>query len=108
MKAGRALGELGARAVGVLVEALGNENPFIRSGALHGLAAVLPADDLAMRAIARAVAEDPDPRVRETACMMVTQIGDVAVAVARGALEKAATDADERVRVAASKALGVA
>src|SRR4051812_7927058 len=38
-KAGRALGDLGQAAIPSLREALTNPNPFVRSGALHGLEA---------------------------------------------------------------------
>jgi HEAT repeat protein len=105
-KAGRALGELGPRALPELQKALAHANPFVRSGAVHGLGAVVPQSEAIATIIAGALANDPDPRVRETACFVLGQLGADAVRVTRDVLDAASRDDDERVRAAARKALG--
>jgi HEAT repeat protein len=104
-KAGRALGELGARALPELQKALAHPNPFVRSGAVHGLGAVQPSSEAIVRLIEGALRNDADPRVRETACFVLGQLGSDAVRVARDALDAASKDSDDRVRAAAAKAL---
>lgn len=108
-KAGRALGELGAQALGPLREALAHANPFVRSGALVGLEAAVGAGvaaDAVAGDVAGALAKDADARVRETACAVLGRLGAAAVDRARDALARAAEDADPRVRAAAATALG--
>lgn len=104
-KAGRALGELGPRALPALEKALSHSNPFVRSGAVHGLGAIQPSNENIVTVIVGALRNDADPRVRETACFVLGQLGGDAVRVARETLESAKGDSDERVRAAAAKAL---
>ncbi len=104
-KAGRALGELGIRALPELRKALTHTNPFVRSGAVHGLGAITPPHADATAAIVGALANDADPRVRETACIVLGLLGARSDEAARQALEAAGNDADERVRAAATNAL---
>lgn len=106
-KAGRALGEMGKKALPALHAALDHDNAFVRSGALHGFAAITPSSDAMVDVIVGALSKDPDPRVRETACMMLGQLGATAVTRAKEALDAVANDPDERVRTAAAKALAI-
>ncbi|MBI3270477.1 MAG: HEAT repeat domain-containing protein [Planctomycetes bacterium] len=83
----------------VLLGLLGDADPSVRRGARSALSKI-PDDPRAFDALVQAI-RDPDPDVREESCWLVSHVGKRGVEY----LKEALRDPEERVRLAAFKAL---